>query len=241
MVSKENEVKKNTQPNESGQDDSSKQSENFVFPKWSNKVPAMILVGVVLTVMFVIHLFWYWFSPNHLEVGYEPVQPIPYSHRFHAGELGIDCRYCHYNVETQAHANIPSSELCLNCHDQIKQDSPYIKDIKKSYESDEFIEWVNVHMLPDYVYFDHSRHVNSGVSCVQCHGRVDQMEIVQQVEPLSMSWCLDCHRNPAPSIWPKEHVTNLSWESDEDPLEMGARLVEEYHLNPKIECSVCHR
>tara|TARA_B100000427_G_scaffold103252_1_gene85374 strand:- start:30999 stop:31697 length:699 start_codon:yes stop_codon:yes gene_type:complete len=221
--------------------DSELETKNFVFPKWVNKVPAIIAVSVVGILMFVVHLFWYWLSPNHLEIGYEPEQPIPYSHRFHAGELGIDCRYCHYNVETQAHANIPSAELCLNCHSQIKQDSPFIKDIKEHYDSNTPIEWVNVHMLPEYAYFDHSRHVNSGVSCVQCHGRVDQMEVVQQVESLSMSWCLDCHRNPEPNIWPKEHVTNLSWESDEDPLEMGKRLVEEYHLNPKIECSVCHR
>ena len=109
--------------------DSELETKNFVFPKWVNKVPAIIAVSVVGILMFVVHLFWYWFSPNHLEIGYEPEQPIPYSHRFHAGELGIDCRYCHYNVETQAHANIPSAELCLNCHSQIKQDSPYIKKI----------------------------------------------------------------------------------------------------------------
>jgi len=212
-----------------------------LFPRWTNTVPVKVIVALGMVGGAVVAGITYYATPKYTRVGYQPTQPVSYNHEFHAGELGIDCRYCHYNVETQAHANIPSSELCLNCHDQIKQDSPYIKDIKQSYDSEEPIDWVNVHMLPDYVYFDHSRHVNSGVSCVQCHGRVDQMEIVQQVEPLSMSWCLDCHRNPAPSIWPKEHVTNLSWESDEDPLEMGSRLVEEYHLNPKIECSVCHR
>ena len=109
------------------------------------------------------------------------------------------------------------------------------------YDSGTPIEWVNVHVLPDYAFFNHSRHVNSGVSCIQCHGRVDQMKEVQQVEPLSMGWCLDCHKNPEAYIWPKEKVTELSWKSDEDPLEMGRRLVEEYHLNPKVQCSVCHR
>ncbi|RAP26589.1 cytochrome C [Candidatus Marinamargulisbacteria bacterium SCGC AG-333-B06] len=229
------------QNGEINDDNGNLETRKFIFPKWSNKVPVFILVSITLLLMFVIHLFWYWLAPSHLEVGYEPEQPIPYSHRFHAGELGIDCRYCHYNVETQAHANIPSSELCLNCHSQIKQDSPYVKQIQDHYDNNTPVDWVNVHMLPEYVYFDHSRHVNSGVSCVQCHGRVDQMEVVQQVESLSMAWCLDCHRNPVSSIWPKEKVTNLSWEPDEDQLEMGERLIEEYHLNPKIECSVCHR
>ncbi len=214
---------------------------NFYFPEWSNKVPAILGVTIVLVVLFIIYLFWYWFSPNHLEIGYQPEQPIPYSHLLHAGELGIDCRYCHYNVEDASHANIPSVELCLNCHDNIKQDSPHIKKLKNHFETNTPLEWVNVHMLPEYAYFNHSRHVNSGVSCVQCHGRVDQMEVVRQVESLSMSWCLECHRNPEKYIWPKEKVTQLSWEPEEDPLEMGARLVEEYHLNPKVQCSTCHR
>jgi hypothetical protein len=213
----------------------------FVFPKWTKYVPAVVVIVLVLGGLGVVHLFWYWFSPAHLEVGYQPEQPIPYSHQFHAGELGIDCRYCHYNVETEGHANIPSAELCLNCHSQIKTDSSYIKTLQEHYDSGKPIEWVNVHVLPEYAYFNHARHVNSGVSCLQCHGRVDQMEKVQQVQPLSMGWCLECHKNPEAYIWPKERVTDLSWEPNEDPLEMGKRLVEEYHLDPKVQCSVCHR
>ena len=216
-------------------------NKKVIFPKWSNKVPAIIGVSIVGLVLFLVHLFSYWLAPSHLEIGYQPIQPIPYNHQFHAGELGIDCRYCHYNVEEEAHANIPSAELCLNCHNNFKTDSPHIKKIKEHYESNTPIEWVNVHMLPDYANFNHSRHVNSGISCVQCHGRVDQMEVVQQVESLSMAWCLECHNNPEKYVWPKEHVTNLSWEPEEDQLVMGARLVEEYHLNPKVQCSVCHK
>lgn len=218
-----------------------KNPNRVVFPKWSNKVPAIIGLNILFVILFVIYLFAYWFSPSSLEIGYQPEQPIPYSHQFHAGELGIDCRYCHYNVEKAAHANIPSAELCLNCHNQIKTNSPHIKKIKEHYDNNTPIEWVNVHMLPDYSYFNHSRHVNSGISCVQCHGRVDQMEIVQQVESLSMSWCLECHRNPEKYVWPKDQVTNLDWQPEEDQLVMGKRLVEEYHLNPKVQCSVCHR
>ena len=214
---------------------------NYTFPKWANKVPVFLFVGFVLGILFVIYLFGYWFSPMHLEVGYEPIQPIPYSHRLHVGELGLDCRYCHTQVETQAHATIPSSQICMNCHSQIKTESPHIKKIKENYDSGEPIEWVKVHQLPDYAYFNHSRHVNSGVSCVSCHGRVDQMEVVRQVEPLSMSWCLECHRNPAPHIRPKNKVTQLGWQSDMDPVKLGQQLVKEYGINPKEDCSTCHR
>ena len=218
-----------------------KKNNHYIFPKWSNKVISVIGVALLLKVIFIIYLFEFWFSPKHLEIGYQPEQPIPYSHSLHAGELGIDCRYCHYNVEDAAHANIPSAELCMNCHSNIKQDSPHIKKLKQHYESGEPIEWINVHMLPDYAYFNHSRHVNSGVSCVQCHGRVDQMEVVRQVESLSMGWCLECHRNPENYVWPKDKVTKLGWEPAEDQVEMGKRLVEEYHLNPNDECSTCHK
>lgn len=218
-----------------------KEDFHFVFPKWANRLPAMIAVGGICLVSFIVYLFWYWFSPNHLEIGYQPKQPIPYSHLLHAGKLGIDCRYCHYNVEDASHANIPTSELCLNCHSNIKTDSDYIKQIQHHYDTNTPVEWVKVHMLPDYAYFNHSRHVNSGVSCVQCHGRVDMMEEVRQVKSLSMSWCLECHKNPEKYVWPKEKITELSWQPEEDQLVMGKRLVEEYHLNPKVQCSVCHR
>ena len=218
-----------------------KESARYVPPKWVNKLPAIILLSLLGLLLFVIYLFYYWFSPKHLEVGYQPQQPIPYSHRLHAGELGIDCRYCHYNVEKASHANIPSAELCLNCHDSIKTDSPHIKKIKEHAENNEPIPWVKVHMLPDYAYFNHSRHVNSGVSCVQCHGRVDQMDVVRQVEPLSMAWCVECHRNPEKAVWPKEKVTQLWWDPGENAEEMGRRLVEEHHINPNVQCSTCHR
>jgi len=218
-----------------------KTNQRYIFPKWSNRIPLLIALSGLFVVGFVIYVFYYWFSPKHLEVGYAPKQPIPYSHRLHVSELGLDCRYCHSEVERQGHSNIPTSEVCMNCHTQIKTDSPHIKKIKESYDTGEPIEWVKVHMLPDYAYFNHSRHVNSGVSCVSCHGRIDQMEVVRQVEPLSMSWCLECHRNPDPHIRPKSEVTNLSWEPNVDALELGRKLVKEYGINPREDCSTCHR
>ena len=167
-------------------------------------------------------------------------QPIPFSHALHVDNVGMDCRYCHSNVEKAAHSNIPATETCMNCHKQIKTDSPHIKKLTEHYESGEPIEWIKVHMLPDYVYFNHSAHVNVGVSCVQCHGQVNKMDVVYQAEPLSMGWCLECHREPEKYLWPKEQVTNLDWRP-EDQLELGLQLKETYNVNPGEACSVCHR
>ncbi len=211
-----------------------------IFPKWTNKLPGILVMGLGLTAVSVIVIIWYWFSPKHLNVGYQPNQPIPYSHEFHAGELGIDCRYCHTQVEKSAHANIPSSETCLNCHDQIKKNSPHIIKLRKSVANNTPIKWVKVHQLPDYAYFNHSRHVNSGIGCATCHGRVDKMKVVHQTQSLSMGWCLDCHRNPEKYVRPKKYITKMDYKA-ENQIKEGIKLVKEYHLNPKEDCSTCHR
>ncbi|MBG91192.1 MAG: cytochrome C [Actinobacteria bacterium] len=216
-------------------------SHSNIFPQWVNILPRIILLAITGLVVFVVYLFWYWFTPQNFNVGYEPEQPIPYSHRLHVGQLGLDCRYCHTEVENAAHANIPPVETCMNCHEQIKTDSPHIQKLTEHYENDEPIEWVNVHVLPDHAYFDHSRHVNAGVGCVDCHGRVDQMEVVWQTEPLSMGWCLECHRNPEPNLRPREFVTQMDWETDESREDLGKKLRAQYHLNPREDCSACHR
>jgi len=220
------------------------QYESPVFPKWVNTLPAFIFLGSTLAFLTLIFIFWYWLGPKSLEVGYAPEQPIKYSHKLHAGDLGIDCRYCHFNVETSSHATIPTTETCMNCHAVVKSGpktgSSEIAKIHASFTENKPIEWVKVHQLPDYVYFDHSRHVNSGVSCVTCHGRVDQMEVVHQVEPLSMGWCLDCHRAPDANLRPKELVTKMDWKA-ENALETGRIIREAYHIRPGEDCSTCHR
>ena len=215
-------------------------SGRYLFPKWTNKLPFYMFLGAVLSLCFIIFVFWYWLSPKHTDVGYSPEQPIPYSHRLHAGQLGIDCRYCHSSVERSAHAGIPATEVCMNCHKMIKTESPNIKKIHESYVTGKPIEWVKVHRLPDYAYFNHSRHVNSGVSCVECHGRIDQMKVVHQVQPLSMSWCLDCHRNPDAHLRPQEFVTKLDWTTP-NPAELGRQIREKKHISPREDCSTCHR
>lgn len=211
-----------------------------LFPKWTNRLALYLLLGLGFLVTTLVFVFWYWFSPKNLDVGYAPKQPIPYSHKLHAGELGIDCRYCHSQVEKSHFANIPPVETCMNCHSQVKTDSPHIKKLKEHYDTNTPIEWVQVHQLPDYAYFDHSAHVGAGVSCKSCHGRVDQMEVVEQVEPLSMGWCLSCHRNPEAHVRPKSRVTDMSWES-ENQLEQGRQLVEQNNINPREDCNTCHR
>ena len=213
----------------------------MIFPKWTNRLPLILGGGAISSLLAIIFVVWFWFSPKHTDVGYAPKQPIPYSHALHVGELGMDCRYCHQNVEKSSHATIPPASTCMNCHAAIKTDSIHIQKIKESFEKNKPIPWVKVHNLPDHVYFDHSAHVNAGVSCVTCHGRVDKMEVVYQNEPLSMSWCTDCHKSPDAHLRPKEFITKLDWTPEEPPEILGRKLRAHQNLNPKQDCSTCHR
>jgi len=179
--------------------------------------------------------------PMVAKTGYQPHQPVPYSHKLHAGNLGMDCLYCHTSVDKSSFAAVPSSETCMNCHHQVKKDSPLLQPVRDSYAKGDPVPWVKIHRLADYVYFNHKAHVTAGVSCVSCHGRVDQMVEVMQVQPLSMAWCLDCHRNPAPNLRPVEFVTKLDWQPAGDPAELGAKLIKEKGINPPENCTGCHR
>ena len=214
----------------------------FVFPRWTNKT--VQLVGVVLGVapIYLTGLIWYGASPKTLDVGYAPEQPVPYSHAVHAGELGLDCRYCHNTVEQAGHAAIPPTATCMNCHVKVHPTSAKLQPVRDSYETGAPVEWVKVHDLPDYAYFNHSAHVSRGVGCVSCHGRIDQMEVVYQHEELSMSWCLRCHREPEQHLRPPSEVTNMGWEPPGgDGLAFGAKLRDERNINPPTDCSTCHR
>ncbi len=201
----------------------------FHFPSWVNRFVVALIIGVVTVGSYLATCLFAAIHPTNVNVGHAPIQPVPYSHKLHAGKLKIDCRYCHNTVEQTAAAMIPPISTCGNCHggNRVKEgatlgiifpESDKLKPIRDSLESADFgkkpgdpVLWVKVHDLPDFVYFNHSAHVNRGVSCVTCHGRIDKMEVVTQVEPLSMKWCLDCHRNPAPNIRPPDLVTTLDW------------------------------
>jgi hypothetical protein len=212
-----------------------------VFPEWTNALRPAIAVAVVGGGLYVVLVAAYGASPWTTDVGYAPQQPVPYSHARHAGELGIDCRYCHNTVEWAAHAAIPPTQTCMNCHTKITvRDSEKLALVREHAAGGMPLEWVRVHDLPDYVYFDHSAHVRRGVGCVSCHGRVDKMEVVHQPEPLSMGWCLDCHRRPERHLRPVGEVFNMGYEAD-DQLKEGRRLRELYNVNPSTDCSTCHR
>jgi len=210
-----------------------------IFSKKANDIPSRILLGTIVILTALIAGVWYYFSPEYTDVGYAPEQPVPYSHELHAGKLGLDCQYCHSNVAVSKQANIPPTQTCMNCHSQIKTNSPKLAKIRESWESGQPIEWVRVHNLPDYAYFNHAIHVNMGVGCETCHGRIDRMEVVAQKEPLSMSWCLDCHRNPEKYVRPVEEVTTMGYKA-ENQLELGRKLVAKHNIHPPTYCQGCH-
>ena len=211
-----------------------------IFPKKANVIPTLSLFGLVGGGIATIVLIWYYFSPEYTDVGYAPVQPVPYSHAFHVGELGLQCQYCHSNVEISAHANIPSTQTCMNCHGQIKTDSPRLLPVRDSWSTDNPIPWINVHMLPDYARFSHAVHVTNGVGCETCHGRVDQMEVVKQVEPLSMGWCIECHRQPELYLRPPDEVTTMGFVQPADFVSRNLERIANENIQPPTNCSACH-
>jgi hypothetical protein len=168
-------------------------------------------------------------------------QPVPFSHAHHVGGLGIDCRYCHTSVETTAYAGIPPTKTCMNCHSQIWSQSPTLEPVRASLRADRSIEWTRVHDLPDFVYFDHSAHVNKGVGCSTCHGRVDQMPLTWQHASLQMEWCLECHRKPEKYVRPLADVFNVAWEPPANQIEQGKQLVSAYGIHTRTDCNTCHR
>ena len=214
-----------------------------IFPKWANYIPVLLVFGVIGSGVFAVGVIWYFGSPKYTDVGYRPKQPVPFSHRLHAGELGMDCRYCHASIEVSQEANIPPTQTCMNCHMMILPESEMLQPIRDSFKTGAPIKWVRVHRLPGYAYFDHSVHLRAGVGCKSCHGRIDEMEIVEQKESLSMGWCLECHRNPLDHIRDLDtvSVTNMAWEPSENHAEIANRLLIERNLNPPEDCSACHR
>jgi hypothetical protein len=168
-------------------------------------------------------------------------QPVPFSHKHHVSGLGLDCRYCHTSVETSAFAGIPPTKTCMTCHSQIWADSPMLEPVRESYRTDESIEWLRLHDLADFVYFNHSIHVNKGVGCDTCHGPVNDMPLMWKEKTLQMEWCLECHREPERFVRPREEVFNYEWVPPTDQLTLGRELVEKYDIQRLDNCSVCHR
>ncbi len=208
-----------------------------IFPKWANQLAPKLGLIAVLAGTVAMAGVTYYLTPKYTRVGYQPKQPVAFSHKVHNEQLGIDCRYCHNNVDKSWFSNIPAASTCMNCHSLVLKDDPRLALVRESYSSGKPIPWVQIHKVPDYVYFNHSVHVNRGISCVHCHGEINQMDEVQHAKPLSMSFCLDCHRAPDQKIRPVDLVTQLDWKGQVD----GKQLVHDWKVQPGQSCSTCHR
>jgi hypothetical protein len=180
-------------------------------------------------------------SPWNTDQDVAREQPIQFSHERHVGGNGIDCRYCHTSVEDSSFAGIPPTKTCMNCHSEVFANAPFLAPVRTSFESGRALEWTRVHDLPDFVFFDHSIHVNKGVGCTTCHGPVDRMPLMWQARSLQMEWCLECHRSPERYVRPREAVFAVDYETPANQYELGARLVEEYQIQKLTACSTCHQ
>ncbi len=212
------------------------------FHRRANTVFLVSLVGLLLIVGGLVALAYILQnSPYVTRAFIEREQPIQFSHERHVAGNGIDCRYCHTSVETSSFAGIPPTKTCMNCHEQIFNTSPFLEPVRASFRTGQSIQWTRVHDLPDFVYFNHSIHVAKGIGCSTCHGRVDRMPLMFQVQTLQMKWCVDCHRNPEQYIRPREAVFDMGYEPPADQLALGRKLVAEYHVQKLTSCSTCHR
>ncbi len=236
-----------------------------IFHRSANTIARASILGVVLLAAFLGWAFSTLMRSSYV-TGQKVFlkQPIPFSHEHHVAGLGIDCRYCHTSVEVSGFAGMPASETCMNCHKQIWTNADLLEPVRSSFANNDPIEWQRVHDLPDFVYFNHSVHVAKGIGCYSCHGEVDRMPLMLQASSLQMEWCLDCHRDPAKHVRPREEVFNLNWKSDDPraaaaylwpekaadpewhppadaPKQLQARLVKEYKVQSLTSCSTCHR
>tara|TARA_Y100000758_G_C15984408_1_gene398139 strand:+ start:93 stop:749 length:657 start_codon:yes stop_codon:yes gene_type:complete len=215
-----------------------------VFPRsanWASKasiLAALLIVASILGVVLNINRIDY---VSMVDVAID--QPVHFSHKHHVTGMGIDCRYCHTTVEVSAFAGVPPTETCMTCHSQIWTEAPILEPVRASFRDNKPIEWNRVHDLPDFVYFNHSIHVNQGIGCQSCHGQVDQMPLMKKAHTLNMEWCLDCHRDPAQFIRPRDQVFNMNYEYPANQETLGKSLVADYDVQTSqlTNCSICHR
>jgi hypothetical protein len=215
-----------------------------LFKARSNAIAKLTLIGVPLLVVGAsVTLFAFARSDFWTRVDVPIEQPVPFSHKHHVADDGIDCRYCHTSVENSSFAGIPPTETCMTCHSQIWKDAPVLQPVRESWQTGVPLKWVRVHDLPDYVYFDHSIHVNKGVGCATCHGQVNEMPLTFKTQELYMRWCLNCHRDPAKFVRPKDQVFNMAYRQPASQLSLGQRLLATNHVHTRglTDCYTCHR
>jgi hypothetical protein len=214
-----------------------------IFGPRANLFMNIALLSTAGVIVFLLILIWVVpvMGYNNQE-RYTPPQPVPFSHKHHVSGLGLDCRYCHTTVEVSQNAGIPPTHTCMTCHSQIWTNAEILAPVRQSLAEGKPLRWTSVYTLPDYVYFDHSIHIVKGVGCTECHGPIGDMPLTWKAETLYMSWCLSCHRDPAPHLRPKDHVFNPHWERTADT-PSGEKLMAEYHIHPETlsDCGVCHR
>jgi hypothetical protein len=213
-----------------------------IFPRSANSIAKISVVAAGLLVGALVAAA-YAMDRGHFitNVNVAPDQPIPFSHKHHVSDDGIDCRYCHTSVETSAFAGIPPTETCMSCHSQLWTNAELLEPVRASFQTGKSISWTRVHDLPDYVYFNHSIHVNKGMGCSTCHGRIDLMPLTYKVNTLYMNWCLTCHRDPEKYVRPRDQVFNMAYEPPPDQTELGRKLVAQYKIQKLTDCVTCHR
>jgi hypothetical protein len=197
---------------------------------------AVFFAGALLWIVLVIER-----SPYVTQASVVREQPVPFSHRHHVSQLGIDCRYCHTAVEESNFAGIPATQTCMTCHSQIHATAEMLEPVRASWRNDKSIAWIRVNDLPDFVYFNHSIHVQKGIGCVTCHGPIGEMALTWRENSLNMEWCLGCHRAPERFVRPRELVFSTDWQPPVDQITLGRQLVEEYKIKKLTNCSICHR
>src|SRR3569623_1385884 len=215
-----------------------------IFSHQTSQIVYLVLYGLLVLVL-IVPTAWVtidrapWVTGQYVALD----QPVPFSHAHLVGEVGRSCQYCHQGVLTSASAGLPATEVCMTCHSQILKDAPVLAPIRASFQTGKPVVWNRVNALPDYVYFNHAAHVNNGVGCVTCHGRVDDMPLMQQAAPLTMEWCLNCHRDPAPNLRPETAEFSMDWQPADDPRNLGTALLAHYKIHPDTltDCYVCHR
>lgn len=217
-----------------------------VFSRSANNIAKISLVVAVVLAGTAFYVYTQVSRSSYITGRYlEKQQPVQFSHKHHVGDDGIDCRYCHSTVETSASASFPPTQTCMNCHNQIWSDSPYLEPVRASFRDNIPIEWERVHDLPEYVYFNHSIHVAKGVGCASCHGNIADMPAIYQENTLQMEWCLSCHRNPTPNIRPKSEIYNTSWDArnitPEQQTEVNEKIKNIRSREMLTSCSTCHR
>src|SRR5688572_32972122 len=213
-----------------------------IFHRSANTLSKVSLAGILVLVGGLIGLAMLLGRSSYVTRAQEYVeQPVQFSHLHHVLDDGIDCRYCHTSVETSSFAGIPPTKTCMNCHSQIWQSAPILEPVRASFREDRPMQWIRVHDLPDFVYFNHSIHVKKGMGCETCHGRVDQMPLIRQENSLQMEWCVNCHRNPQDYVRPRSDIFTMGYRPPRPQSEEGPRLVAEYNIKPSTDCSTCHR